>query len=207
MQGLLIKGLIGAALGLGLNASDAQAQGFHLGVKVGANMYKNSSDYVVDKYYGYPLGGVYLGLSGEKMSLMVEGNFTQTSMVTGDNFNEVFRSYIKNGREQIDDARFTFTEFSVPVLLGFKVLPATWLELGPQFTKIVSMNDKEDVLNEIRDVYKDSYVSAAIGLRIKLPLHFHVSARYVHGLSDINRTSVNDTWSTRHIQLGVGFGF
>lgn len=197
---LLASGIIAAT------SMQASAQNFHAGIKAGANIYNNSGKALSNRYSGFALGGAYLGVSGEKMGLMVEGLFTQTRMVAGDNFNQVFDSYIRSGKSQVRNAEFSFSEFSVPVLLGFKVLPATWIEFGPQFTKIVSMNDRESVLEEIKNVHKDSYVSAVLGVRVKLPFRLHVSGRYVQGLSDRNNTPVSERWTTRHFQLGVGFG-
>lgn len=201
----LIRNTIALA-GLSLLANSSQAQNLHVGIKAGATIYNNSGKEISGKFNVFPFGGAYLGFSGEKMSLIAEGIFTQTRMVTGDNFNQVFNGYIRNGKEQIQHAEFSFSELSVPVLVGFKAFPATWIEVGPQFTKIVSMNDRDEVLKEITNVHKDSYVSAVVGVRIKLPLHLHVTGRYVMGLSNRNNTDVSERWTTQHFQLGVGFG-
>ena len=184
----------------------AVAQNFHIGAKVGANIYKNTGNEIDNKYSGFPLGGVYIGASGEKVSLHIEGLFTQTTMVAGDNFNQVFKSYLAAGKDQVLGAKFSFTEFSVPVLLGFKAFSSAWLELGPQFTKVVNMYDKESVLKEISNVHKDSYISGAVGLRIKLPLHLQATGRYVFGISDRNNSDISEKWRTQHFQLALGVG-
>ncbi len=192
--------------GLSLFSPQLNAQNLHVGIKAGATVYNNSGRELSGKFNAFPFGGVYLGFSGEKMSLIAEGLFTQTRMVTGDNFNQVFNGYIRNGKEQVRNAEFSFTELSVPVLVGFKALPFTWFEIGPQFTKIVNMNDRDEILNEVTNVHKDSYVSAVIGARVKLPLRLHITGRYVMGLSNRNNTDVSERWTTQHFQLGVGFG-
>lgn len=201
----LIKSTL-TLIGLSLFANASNAQNFHVGIKAGATIYNNSGKDISGKFNAFPFGGAYLGVSGEKMSLIAEGIFTQTRMVAGDNFNQVFNNYIRSGKDQVRNAEFSFSELSVPVLVGFKALPFTWFEIGPQFTKIVSMNDKDEVLNEITNVHKDSYVSAVIGARIKLPLGLHVTGRYVMGLSNRNNSSVSERWTTQHFQVGVGFG-
>lgn len=186
--------------------NSAMAQHFHIGAKIGANVYKNTGADIENKYSGFPLGGVYIGASGEKMSLHIEGLFTQTTMIAGNNFNQVFKSYLAAGKDQVLGAKFSFTEFSVPVLVGFKALPFTWFELGPQFTKVVAMTDKEAVLQEIKNVHKDSYISGAIGLRIKLPLHLQATGRYIFGITDRNNSDVSENWRTQHFQLAIGIG-
>lgn len=194
---------VGAATCL---SATAMAQDPVAGIKVGANVYRTTGKELDNNYKVYPFGGVYLGIMGEKMSLVAEGLFTQTKMIAGDNFNDIYHAYIQNGKEQIKNAEFDFTEFSVPVLLGVKLFPRTWMEFGPQFTKIVDMSDQDNVLNEVKNVYKDSYMSGVVGLKIRLPFHLHASARYTFGMSDRNNTSVDERWSTQHIQFGVGFG-
>ena len=195
-----------ATVGAACLSVTAMAQEPMAGIKIRANVYRTTGDQIENNYKVFPFGGVYLGIRGEKMSLVAEGLFTQTRMIAGDNFNDIYRSYIQNGKEQIRNAEFDFTELSVPVLLGVKVFPATWLEFGPQFTKVVDMSDKDNVLTEVKNVYKDSYVSGVVGLKIRLPLHLNVSARYAFGVSDRNNTTVDERWRTQHIQLGVGFG-
>ncbi|RQO32522.1 hypothetical protein DBR32_02670 [Taibaiella sp. KBW10] len=190
-----------------LPATQASAQKPLIGVKIGANVYRTTGKQIDNDYKAYPFGGVYLGLQGDKMSLVAEGLFTQTRMITGNNFNDIYRAYIQNGKEQITHAEFDFTEFSVPVLVGFKLFTGTWLELGPQFTKIVNMKDRDMILTEVTNVYKNSYVSGVGGLRIQLPLHLNISARYIYGITNRNNTSVPERWSTQRIQFGIGFGF
>lgn len=205
MKNKIFKFLV--AVGLLVTGQEmAQAQKFHIGVKAGANIYKNSGRDISNEYRAYPFGGAYIGASGSKMSFSVEGLFTQTTMVGGNNFNQVFDGYIQNGKEQIRNAEFSFSEFSVPVMIGFKFLPAVWIEFGPQFTKIVNMNDRDDVLKEISNVHKDSYVSGLVGLKINLPLGLHLTGRFVQGLSNRNNSSVSERWTTQHFQVGVGFG-
>lgn len=201
----LIRSTIALA-GLFMFTHTSNAQNLHVGIKAGATIYNNSGKEISGKFNAFPFGGAYLGFSGEKMSLIAEGIFTQTRMVAGDNFNQVFNGYIRNGKEQIQNAEFSFSELSVPVLVGFKAFPSTWIEIGPQFTKIVSMNDRDEVLKEVTNVHKDSYLSAVIGARIRLPFHLHITGRYVMGLSNRNNTDVSERWTTQHFQLGVGFG-
>jgi hypothetical protein len=201
----IIKTLTFASIAIG-TAKTTAAQNFHIGAKLGASIYKNSGDDIDNKYKGFPLGGVYLGASGEKMSLHLEGLFTQTTMVTGNSFNQVFNSYLGAGKEHVTGAKFSFTEFSVPVLVGFKALPFTWFEVGPQFTKIVSMSDKESILKEVSNVHKDSYLSGVLGLRVKLPFHLQATGRYAFGITDRNNTTISENWRTQHFQLALGIG-
>jgi hypothetical protein len=183
----------------------AQAQKPMLGAKLGLNLDQTSGDALDSKFNAYFLGGVYAGLRFEKISLHAEGYFTQTTMTTGTNFGNAFSNYIKGSVADAQNGDFKLSELSIPVLVGFKVAPRLWLQAGPQFTAVVNINDKDDILKETESVFKSGYISGVVGAWVDLPFRLNASARYVFGLSNRNNASeVPETWRTSHIQLAVG---
>ncbi|HTO15566.1 MAG TPA: hypothetical protein VLZ83_07335 [Edaphocola sp.] len=191
---------------LGFSFLNTNAQDYHIGLKVGADIYKNLGNTVVEEYHTYPYGGAYLGISGEKLGLYVEGIFSQTTMVAGDNFNQIYKGYIATGKQSIQNPKFSFAEISVPILISYKLFNPVWAEGGLQFTKIVNMTDKENVLKEIQNIYKDSYISGVLGLRIFLTRKIQLHGRYIYGFSDRNNSSINEKWTTQHFQAGLSYG-
>lgn len=190
-----------------LLTSFAVAQKPNLGLKLGANVYKTSGAQMDNEYRTFPYGGAYLGMEFGKISFNVEGLFTQTTMIAGNNFNTIYQGYIQNGKQQIQNGKFQFTELSIPFLLGYKVMNALWIQVGPQYTDIVSMNDKDDILTEMGKVYKSGYVSGVAGIKIKLPFKLHINGRYILGITNRNNTTVNERWRTNHWQVGLGWGW
>ena len=196
-----ITGLVAFCSGL------SYAQKPNLGLKFGADVYKTSGSHMDNEYRTFPYGGAYLGLEFGKISFNIEGLFTQTKLIAGNDFNTVYQGYIQNGKQQIKNGEFQFTELSLPFLVGFKLMNALWVQLGPQYTNVVQMRDRDEVLTEMQKVYRDGYVSGVAGLKIQLPFKLHASGRYVLGITDRNNTNVNERWSTSHWQVGLGWGW
>ncbi|HRP90676.1 MAG TPA: hypothetical protein PKX92_11635 [Edaphocola sp.] len=194
------------SLVLGFIVVNSNAQDYHLGIKGGADIYKTFGSSIMEDYKTFPYGGVYLGMSGKKLGLFVEGNFSQTTMIAGDNFNQIYTAYIEAGKQSIQNPKFSFSELSIPIMIAYELFNPVWLEGGIQFTKIVSMNDKESVLKEVQNIYKDSYMSGVAGIRILVSKHIQLNGRFVYGFSDRNNSSVSEKWTTQHFQVGLGYG-
>ena len=190
----------------GCSFLNTKAQDYHIGLKAGADIYKNQGNTIMEAYKTYPYGGAYLGISGPRLGLYFEGIFSQTTMVAGDNFNQIYKGYIASGKQSIKNPKFSFAEISVPILISYKLFNPVWAEGGLQFTKIVNMNDKNDVLKEIQNIYKDSYISGVLGLRIFITRKIQLHGRYIYGFSDRNNSSINEKWTTQHFQAGLSYG-
>lgn len=200
---LLYLGIFMAAITV--QPQQALAQSPMLGLRLGLNLDQTSGADIENKFNAFFLGGVYAGLKFEKISIHAEGYFTQTTVTSGENFGQAFGNYIRDGVVDAKDGDFKLSELSIPVLVGFKVAPRLWLQAGPQFTSVVNINDKDDILRETKDVFKTGYVSGVVGAWVDLPFHLNASARYIFGVSNRNNASdVPATWRTSHIQLSVG---
>ncbi len=99
-------------------------------------------------------------------------------------------------------------ELSIPVLVGFNILPKLlWLQAGPQYTGVVSINDVDGFVKETKDVFKSGYLSGVVGAELELPFSLNAGVRYIFGISDRNNTNVNETWRSSHFQIHVGYSF
>lgn len=197
--------IIGCIMSVAAFQQKSYAQSPMLGLRVGLNLDNTSGDDIENKFHAFFLGGIYAGIKFEKISIQAEGYFTQTRVSAGDNFGNAFKNYLKQGATNVKDGDFKMNELSIPVLVGFKVAPRLWLQAGPQFTSVVSIKDKDDLLKETKDVFKSGYVSGVVGAWVDLPFHLNASARYIFGISDRNSADdVPATWRTSHIQLSVG---
>jgi len=95
----------------------------------------------------------------------------------------------------------------VPVLLEYRLVSRLWIQLGPQFSSMMSAKNGS---NDVKNNFNTSEFSGVLGLQANLPLHLTAGARYVLGLTDVRNSSVNYTteaWNNRSIQLYVGFRF
>ncbi len=169
---------------------------FTLGVKVGANFQElNSKADFKQGYNAGLMGGLFAGVHWSKVGIKAEGLVKSASFAYTD------------GTTSIGQGNVDVVYLDVPVLFEFNILPRLWVQVGPQFSDMLSAKSNG---NDVQSRFKTTDFSGVLGLEAKLPLHFSVGARYILGFADINNHSVanaNETWNNRSIQLFVGFRF
>jgi hypothetical protein len=186
----------------------SRAQGLRLGVKIGANLDQTHGTDLTGDFSGYFLGGAYVGIQMSKIRIQAEALFSQSTLTTGDNFNDAFSQYINDNKQDLKSGTFKMNELSIPVMVAFNIVPKfLWIEAGPQYTAVVSINDVDDFLKESDRVFKSGYVSGLVGVSLELPLNLNAGVRYVMGFTDRNNTDVPANWKTNHIQIHVGYSF
>jgi len=173
-----------------------------LGLKLGANFQDlNSKSTFQNSYKGGVVAGAFLGITKNKMGVQVEGliktvKYSISDAIQGYNMNKDINT----------------VNLDVPVLFEYKFLPRLWVQIGPQFTSLLSAkNGSKDVKTD----FKTSDFSGILGLQAILPLHFVAGARYVLGFSDINSHSVStntislgtEAWHNRSFQIYAGWRF
>src|SRR4051812_14720475 len=92
--------------------SAAHSQGFHLGIKGGANIGKITGQSFKDEFsYGYHLGGfAEIGL-GKKLSLQPEVVFNQFKQDTSAQFSEIYKNVLSSERLHVK-----LNYLSIPIL-------------------------------------------------------------------------------------------
>lgn len=184
------------------------AQSLLLGIKAGANFDKTSGDYLDSKFNGHFLVGAYTGVRFSKIKIQADLLFSQSKVTTGDNFGNAIGNYATDNAKAIKKGTFKMNELSIPVTIGFNILPKLlWINAGPQYTGVVSINDVNGFVTETKKVFKSGYLSGVVGAELELPFSLNAGVRYVFGISDRNNVDVPDAWRTSYFQLHVGFGF
>jgi len=178
-----------------------------LGPKVGVNFSKIQGGKWDDSYKTNLLGGVFAGIQGKRLGVAAEVLFSQSRYTVGSDFYSIYHEYYEDVSDSLKKGSFRVSYLNVPVLAQVKLLPMVWLQVGPQFSSIVSVKDADALLQDASDIFKSGDVSGVVGLDIKLPFGLRVNGRYVLGFSNVNNTTVADTWKHRSIQIAVGYSF
>jgi hypothetical protein len=187
------------------NNTETNAQGLILGAKVGANINSTQGAHLLDDYKGYFLIGGYLGIGFEKMRIKADVHFTKNSITTGKDFVQAFSNYISSSASQLYEGNFKTEEIAIPITLGIRIIPnLLWFDIGIQYSSIMSINDGSRLLQDAESVFSKGYMSGVIGLEVQLPLNLNLGARYLHGFSNINNTTIPEHWNTNNIQLHLG---
>lgn len=203
---LLLPLLSNAQIGL----SSASPIDVDLGLKVGANFAKLDGNTWDNGYKAGFLGGIYGSIHTKKVGIQVEGLFSQSNYQTGGTeFYKVYKGvpgFFRNIADSAKQGDITVSHFSIPVLLTFKLFSNAWVQLGPQYSGIISVNDKDDMLNDARGLFGNGDFSGVMGVWLNLPVGLNAGARYIIGFSDQrNSAALSEAWKNRMIQLHIGY--
>lgn len=194
-------------------AQESDRTSIDLGIKVGANFTNINGTYWQYGYKANFLGGVFAALNGPKVGLQVEGLFSQSTYVTGKGFNDLYEDFYQTGKDSIQAGTFRVNNFSIPLLLNIKLMSRVWVQLGPQYSGVISVNDVNNMMKDASQLFKNGALSAVGGLTIKFPIHLSITGRYIMGLSNVNNNTnytnasanVKDDWKLRTIQFTLNY--
>ena len=156
----------------------SQAQGFHLGIKAGANLFKVDGESFDQQFqFGYSVGAFTQLNFTKSWGIQPELNFNQTNYRTGTGFSSV----VPDG---VNDVKGKLDYLTIPVLLSYRPIPILSLMAGPQFGILV--NQDEHLVNNAEQAFKKGDFALVAGAQLNLgPLL--VGARYVAGLNQYQR--------------------
>jgi hypothetical protein len=171
------------------------AQGFHLGVKGGANIFKVDGKSFNDEFkFGYNLGAFAEIYFDKKWGIQPELLWNQTNYRTGDNFDDLY----PGGKSDVEGK---LNYISIPLLLTYRPVKILSLQAGPQFG-ILASQDK-DLLGETKEAFKSGDFSVLGGAQLNLG-SLRVGGRYVVGLSNINDLDDKEKWKNQGFQVYLG---
>jgi len=178
-----------------------------LGVMAGVNFAQLDGKTWNNGYKTNLLGGLFAGIHGGRAGIEIQPVFSQSAYVTGSDFHNIYSQYYNNAVDSVKQGTFRVSYLNIPVLFKLKVLNLLWLQVGPQYSGIVSTKDVDHLVKDSKQLFKSGQLSGIGGLEVHLPFHLRVGARYVFGLTDLNGTSISDTWKEKQIQVTVGYNF
>ena len=178
-----------------------------LGPKIGVNFNTLNGNSWNGQYKTNLLGGIFAGIHGKRVGVVAEGLFSQSRYTVGKDFHTLYEKYYNDISDSLKEGSFRVNYLSVPLLAQVKLFPMIWLQLGPQFSTIVSVKDVDGLLDDAAGIFKSGHISGIGGLEAKLPFGLRISGRYVFGLTNANNTTVADTWKQRSVQIAVGYSF
>jgi opacity protein-like surface antigen len=171
------------------------AQGFHVGVKAGANIFKVDGTAIKDEFkFGYNLGAfAELGFS-EKWAIQPEVMWNQTNYRTASNFNEIY----PGGKSDVEGK---LNYLSIPVLLSFTPAKIISFQAGPQFG--ILLNKDNSLFDNGKEAFKSGDFSMLGGVQLNIG-SLKLGGRYVVGLSNINDIDEKEKWKNQGFQVYLG---
>jgi outer membrane protein with beta-barrel domain len=135
--------------------AQTQAQGFHIGIKAGANLFKMDGESFDQEYkFGYNVGAFSELNFTSSWGIQPELLFNQTNYRTGTKFSDIYP-------DGVSDVKGKLNYLSIPVLLSFRPIPLLSLLAGPQFG--ILLNQDEHLVNNAGQAFKKGDLSVVVG--------------------------------------------
>ncbi|HUQ65514.1 MAG TPA: porin family protein [Flavitalea sp.] len=173
------------------------AQGFHVGLKGGANMYKIEGKSFSEEFnYGYN-AGLFTEINFSKhIGIQPEILWNQSQTKTTSKFKDMYN----NGVSELKGV--TLNYLSIPLLLNLSPSRFITFQAGPQFG--VLLNKDQNLLQNGKSAFKTGDLSMLGGVQLNLG-GFKLGGRYTVGLTNINDIDNQDKWKNQGFQLYAGF--
>jgi len=192
------KSIVLSLLLVGFAVMHSQAQGIHLGVKAGANIFKvDGQGYDQGFHFGYNVGAFANINFTSSWGIQPEVLFNQTNYRTGTQFSSIYP-------DGINDVKGKLNYLSIPLLLSYKPIPLLSLQAGPQFG--ILLNQDKHLVESGKDAFKKGDLSLVGGAQLNIA-NIIVGGRYVIGLTDINDVTNDQKWKNQGFQVYAGFRF
>jgi len=178
--------------------SHSQAQGFHIGRKIGTNISQiTGRSFDQGFQWGFSAGAFAELNFTSKWGIQPELLFNQTQTQTASNFNDVYE-------EGINSRNVSLNYLSIPVLLSWKIIPLLSIQAGPQFG--ILLNTSQNITTNGVNAVKNGDFSLVGGAQLNVG-GLKLGARYIYGFTDLNDLPPPgnvDTWKNQNFQIYVG---
>ena len=174
------------------------AQGFHIGAKAGANIFKVNGASMKDEFnFGYNLGAFAELNFSDKVGIQPEVMWNQTNYRTGTNFSDIYP-------QGTNDVKGKLNYLSIPVLLNVSPAKFITFQAGPQFG--ILLNQDKTLVKNGEDAFKKGDFSMLGGVQLNIG-SLKLGGRYVVGLANINDIDDKEKWKNQGFQVYAGFRF
>lgn len=173
------------------------AQGFHVGAKAGANLFKVDGKSFSEEFnFGYTLGAFSEINFNKKWGLQPEVIWNQTNTRTSTSFNEIYPT----STQDLKDVKLNY--LSIPLLLTYRPAKILSLEAGPQFG--ILLDHSKNLLENGKEAFKKGDLAMLAGAQLNLG-GVKIGGRYQIGLANINDIDNRDKWTNQGWQIYAGF--
>ena len=180
---------------------------FNIGLKAGLNLSKLDGKNWESGYKSNILGGAFLRIHNNRFGVQLEGFFSQESYTTGKDFKSIYHAYIDSTKTTLEKGTLKISYFNIPLMVQLKLVSRLWLQVGPQFSGVVSVEDKDAFFRDAETIIRKGSIAGVGGIWLDLPFHINAGARYVMNFSRFDDTDVDLEWKKRNIQIHVGVTF
>ncbi len=169
------------------------------GVKLGLNMQSLSGAAWDNTYNPGIVAGVYGRMNNKKVGVRGELLLSTSHYTTLANIVDSPVAYIGD---------FIVTRLNIPVLFECKLYRDLWLNIGPQYSRMFTVNSLNDYAGDAQLFFNPGEFSVIGGLDTRLAKNLSAGLRYTYGLSDIRNpdlTTGTDKWQNSTINFYLSY--
>lgn len=175
----------------------ASAQGFHLGIKAGANMTKISG---MEFKSGYELGyhaglfsEIYLG---KKFAIQPEilWNQVNTKKASGT------QGIISGWKDSLTQIQLKY--LTIPLMIKYQLTNNLALNLGAQYGILI--DQQNSTFGNVKEAFKSGDFSVVGGFSVDFS-RLRVYGRYNIGLNNLSDVQNTNQWKSQQIHVGIGY--
>lgn len=173
------------------------AQGFHVGLKGGVNMFKIDGKSFSEEFKHAYNAGLFSEINfSRKIGIQPEILWNQAQTQTSTRFKDIYD-------EGVGELKgVTLNYLSIPLLLNISPSRLITFQAGPQFGVLI--NKDQGLLENGKNAFKSGDFSMLGGLQLNLG-GFKLGGRYTVGLTNINDIDNRDEWKNQGFQIFAGF--
>jgi hypothetical protein len=177
--------------------NDSTLPKIEFGLKLGANLQTITGNVWDNSLKPAIAGGIYAGMHKNKIGVCIEV-LAHTARYTS-NGSAVIDSFGNKG-----DFRATYID--VPVLFEYNIFSLFWLQVGPQYSNLVSVKSLNNLQENGKVLFKSNEFSGVLGIEGRFPKNITGGLRAIFGLTDMNNQVVStDAWQNRTLQLYIAY--
>ena len=173
------------------------AQGFHVGLKGGVNMYKIEGKSFSEEFKHSYNAGLFTEINfSPKVGIQPEILWNQSQTRTSTQFRDLYNDGVKELKG------VTLNYLSIPLLLNLSPSKFITFQAGPQFGVLI--NKDQNLFQNGKNAFKSGDLSMLGGVQLNLG-GIKLGGRYSVGLTNINDIDNQDKWKNQGFQLYAGF--
>ncbi len=191
---------------MGGMGKDSTLPKIEFGVKVGGNLQTVTGDTWDNSYKPGIAGGMYIGMQKKKIGGRLEilahaARYTSRAVTDSSGTSYVVTDSAGNRGD------FRLVYLDIPLLFEYRVFHNVWLQLGPQYSVVMSVNSLTAYGGDPKVIFKQGEVSGIIGAEARFPINISAGIRYVYGFTDMNNNilGTTDSWRNQTFQVYVAY--
>ncbi|GAA4468322.1 hypothetical protein GCM10023093_25700 [Nemorincola caseinilytica] len=164
-----------------------------LGIKAGLNMQRTFGSTIFGGSYSQmPMAGIYADLTKRQWAFRVEILAKMARLDYLPYHADLKTSYL-----------------DIPLLVQYNIFDVVWLQAGPQYTRMISARNMSSGSNVRGLWFQSNDISLVAGAEVVVLPRLTASARYVHGLLNVNGVDFPyyGRWRNSGLQFALGYRF